>query len=312
MAVARLPHWVRKPFAENQRTREVHRILDSLSLNTVCRGAACPNRWECFSAFSLTFMVLGDVCTRRCRFCGVGKGIPAPPDPGEPTRLALAATELRLKFVVITSVTRDDLPDGGAGHFAGCITELRLLRPRPVVEVLVPDFGGDMGLCSLVLDAAPDVFSHNVETVPRLYSRIRPGADYKASLRIIEKAALHETRPLAKSGLMVGLGEREEEVMDVLRDLRNAGCQSVTIGQYLRPRLESVPVVRYVSPERFRHYEEMGNELGFGALFAGPLVRSSYRAHEIWRKINGNNHPKQELPGEPGRKELRRGEAPQA
>ena len=312
MAVARLPHWVRKPFAENQRTRAVRRILDSHSLNTVCRGAACPNRWECFSASSLTFMVLGDVCTRRCRFCGVGKGAPALPDPEEPVRLAGAARELGLRFVVVTSVTRDDLPDGGAGHFARCVEELRKLLPRPLVEVLVPDFGGDAALCALVLAAAPDVFSHNVETVPRLYSRIRPGADYAASLRIIEQAALHEARPLAKSGLMVGLGEREEEVMDVLRDLRNAGCRSVTIGQYLRPSLESVPVARYVSPETFRRYEEAGKELGFAALFAGPLVRSSYKAHEVWRKINGSDHPKQEFPGEPRGQELHRGKAPEA
>ncbi len=312
MAVARLPHWARKPFAENQRTREVHRILDSHSLNTVCRDAACPNRWECFSASSLTFMVLGGVCTRKCRFCGVGKGTPAPPDAEEPVRLARAAVELGLRFVVVTSVTRDDLPDGGAEHFARCVTELKKLRPRPVVEVLVPDFGGAAAPCSLVLGAAPDVFSHNVETVPRLYPRIRPGADYSASLRIVEQAARHEARPLAKSGLMVGLGEREEEVTDVLRDLRNAGCQSVTIGQYLRPSVGSEPVARYVTPDTFKRYEDAGNELGFAALFAGPLVRSSYKAHEIWRKINGRDHPKQELPGEPGGKELRRGEAAEA
>ncbi|MBN1503622.1 MAG: lipoyl synthase [Candidatus Eisenbacteria bacterium] len=312
MAVARLPHWVRKPFAENQKTRELQRILDSHSLNTVCRDAACPNRWECFSAGSVTFMVLGNVCTRRCRFCGVRKGVPAVPDREEPARLARAARELGLEFVVVTSVTRDDLSDGGAGHFARCVEELKRLEPRPLVEVLVPDFGGHTEHCSLVLASAPDVFSHNVETVPRLYSRIRPGADYAVSLRIIEQAARHEARPLAKSGLMVGLGETEEEVMDVLRDLSNAGCRSVTVGQYLKPSLESVPVARYVPPETFRDYEDAGRELGFAAVFAGPLVRSSYKAHEIWRKINGSDHPKQEFPGEPSHKELRRGEAPEA
>jgi lipoic acid synthetase len=305
MAVARLPDWARKSFAENEQTRELRRLLDSLSLRTVCESAACPNRWECFSALSLTFMILGDRCTRRCSFCGVSKGNPLRPDGEEPSRIARAASALALQFVVITSVTRDDLEDGGAIHFSRCIAELDGLESRPGVEVLVPDFGGSTGACSLVLDAGPDVFSHNVETVPRLYSRVRPGADYFASLRIIEKAASHRARPVVKSGLMLGLGENEKEVIDVFRDLRNSGCDSVTVGQYLRPSLECTPVAEYISPERFGYFEQVGSELGFSALYAGPLIRSSYRAYQIWRKVNGNHHSKQEFFGEPGNQELR-------
>jgi lipoyl synthase len=290
MAFARLPLWVRKPFAENNTTREVDHLLEALELRTVCRSARCPNRWDCYSSLSLTFIILGTVCTRRCGFCCVSKGKPEGIDAKEPFDLAQAARKLGLSFVVLTSVTRDDLPDGGASHFARCIEELRRIETRPRIEVLVPDFKGDVHLCLLVLEAHPDVFSHNVETVPRLYAEVRPGADYVGSLKIIEAAALRASeRVIIKSGLMVGLGEKEEEVMDVLRDLRNAGCQSVTIGQYLRPTLDNLPVKEYVSPERFRHYERIGRRLGFSAVNAGPLVRSSYKAFEIWRSINGNN-----------------------
>jgi len=290
MAFARLPLWVRKPFAENNTTREVDRLLETLELSTVCRSARCPNRWDCYSSLSLTFIILGTVCTRRCGFCSVSKGEPETIDAQEPFHLAQAARKLGLSFVVLTSVTRDDLPDGGAAHFARCIEELRGIETRPGIEVLVPDFKGDFQLCLLVLEAHPDVFSHNVETVPRLYAAVRPGADYVSSLKVIEAAALHASeRAIIKSGLMVGLGEKEEEVMNVLRDLRNAGCQSVTIGQYLRPTLDNLPVKEYVSPERFRHYEQTGRRLGFSAVKAGPLVRSSYKAFEIWRSVNGNN-----------------------
>jgi lipoic acid synthetase len=296
MAVARLPLWVRKPFAENSTTREVDHLLETLELDTVCRSARCPNRWECYSSHSLTFMILGTVCTRRCGFCSVSKGEPESVDVQEPFRLAQAAMELGLDFVVLTSVTRDDLSDGGASHFARCVEELRRIKTRPGVEVLVPDFRGEVQLCALVLETHPDVFSHNVETVPRLYPKVRPGADYSVSLKLIETAALHASNKIiVKSGLMVGLGEKEKEVIDVLGDLRNAGCLSVTIGQYLRPTLDSLPVEEYVSPERFRHYEDTGRRLGFGAVYAGPLVRSSYRAFEIWRSVNGNHDSKQEF-----------------
>ncbi|MCX5800533.1 MAG: lipoyl synthase [Candidatus Eisenbacteria bacterium] len=293
MAVARLPLWARKPFAENNATREVDRLLETLGLNTVCRSARCPNRWECYSLPSLTFIILGTVCTRKCGFCGVSKGEPGSVDAREPFRLAQAARKLRLDFVVLTSVTRDDLSDGGASHFARCVEELRGIETGPGVEVLVPDFGGESRFCLLVLEARPDVFSHNVETIPRLYPTVRPGADYSVSLKLIETAALRASGSVVvKSGFMVGLGEKEEEVMDVLRDLRNAGCRSVTIGQYLRPTLRSLPVREYVSPERFRHYEETGKRLGFDAVYAGPLVRSSYKAFEIWRNVNGDHDSK--------------------
>ncbi|KPJ59160.1 MAG: hypothetical protein AMJ46_12310 [Latescibacteria bacterium DG_63] len=290
---------MKKPFIENSTTREVSRLLETFELNTVCKSARCPNRWDCFSSHSVTFMILGTMCTRRCRFCGVSKGKPEDVDSGEPLRLYRAAQAMELRFVTITSVTRDDLPDGGASHFASCIREVRGLEPRPGIEVLVPDFGGETSLCSLVLEASPDVFSHNVETVPRLYQTVRPGADYSASLRILKTAACHSSRVVVKSGLMVGLGEQEEEVISVLRDLRDVGCQAVTIGQYLRPALECLPVTEYVHPERFQFYEETGKRLGFRELYAGPLVRSSYRAFEMWRRVNGDHYTKQEFHREP-------------
>jgi len=290
MAVARLPLWVRKPLSENEKTRALDRLLQNFRLNTVCKSARCPNRCECYSSSCLTFMILGTVCTRRCRFCGVSKGSPSLVDNDEPVRLARAAEELGLRFVVITSVTRDDLPDGGASHFARCVQELKIIKTKPRIEVLVPDFKGETEFCSLVLETRPDVFSHNVETVPRLYSSVRPGADYEVSLKLIETAAAGAPSDVVvKSGLMLGLGETEKEVMRVLGDLKNAGCRSVTIGQYLRPTLDSLPVKEYVSPERFRHYEEIGRRLGFGAVYAGPLVRSSHRAFDIWRNVNGNH-----------------------
>jgi lipoic acid synthetase len=300
MALARLPLWVKKPFTENSTTHEVRRLLETFELNTVCKSARCPNRWDCYSSFSVTFMILGTTCTRRCRFCSVSKGEPQAVDGGEPRRLSLAAREMGLKFVTLTSVTRDDLPDGGASHFASCINELAKLGSRPGVEVLVPDFGGKTLLCSLVLDASPDVFSHNVETVPRLYPSVRPGAGYLASLKILETAARHSSQVVVKSGLMVGLGEREEEVISVLRDLRDVGCQAVTIGQYLRPALKCLPVTEYLHPGRFRFYEETGKRLGLCALNAGPLVRSSYRAFEMWRRVNGDHYSEQEFHSEPG------------
>ncbi|UCF78612.1 MAG: lipoyl synthase [Candidatus Eiseniibacteriota bacterium] len=300
MAFARLPLWVKKPLTENSTTRDVRRLLGALELNTVCQSAGCPNRWECYSSLSVTFMILGTNCTRYCRFCGVSKGPPQEVDSGEPSRLSAAAGRMGLDFVVITSVTRDDLPDGGASHFARCIQELRKLQPKPGVEVLVPDFGGRSELCSLVLEASPDVFSHNVETVPRLYPAVRPGADYVTSLKILETAARHPSGSVVKSGFMLGLGETEEEVTSVLRDLNDAGCQAVTVGQYLRPSLDCLPVAEYVPPARFRSYEEAGKRLGLCALYAGPLVRSSYRAFEMWRRVNGDHYSKQELHSEPG------------
>ena len=313
MAFARLPLWVRKPFAENDTTREVDHLLETLGLSTVCKSARCPNRWDCYSSRCLTFMILGTICTRRCGFCSVSKGKPESVDVQEPSRLAQAARELGIGFVVLTSVTRDDLSDGGASHFARCVEELRKIETRPGVEVLVPDFNGEIRFCLLVLEAHPDVFSHNVETVPRLYPTVRPGADYLVSLKLIETAALHASDEImVKSGLMVGLGEKEEEVIHVLKDLRNAGCRSVTIGQYLRPTLDGLPVQEYDSPERFRHYEETGRRLGFGAVYAGPLVRSSYRAFEIWRSVNGNHDSKQEFHCKSRNQELRRGETIQA
>jgi lipoic acid synthetase len=225
---------------------------------------------------------MGDVCTRRCRFCGVQKGIPAGLDNDEPRRIALAASAMNLRHIVITSVTRDDLPDGGAGHFAATILACRTTMPESTVEVLVPDFNGDTESLDAVLAARPDVLNHNIETVPRLYETIRPGARYGRSLKLLNHAAQHSMT--AKSGIMAGLGESEEEVADVLNDLRLAGCSIVTIGQYLQPSDAQVPAAAYVSPEQFEKYERIGRDMGFAAIVSGPLVRSSYRAGELCAK----------------------------
>ncbi|MFH0778277.1 MAG: lipoyl synthase [Candidatus Eisenbacteria bacterium] len=308
MALARLPLSARKPFFENDETRAIRSLLETLGLRTVCKSARCPNRSECYSSRALTFMILGDTCTRNCRFCSVAKGVPENVEPAEPSRIAHAARTLGLEFVTATSVTRDDLADGGAAHFVACVVEIRRTFALLGIEVLVPDFGGDTSLSSLVLDAGPDVFCHNVETVPRLYRDVRPGASYVRSLRILEAASRHSSRVVVKSGLMVGLGETEEEVIATLRDLRNVGCRSVTIGQYLRPARECLPVSEYVPPERLSAYEETCRGLGFGAAQVGTFVRSSYKAREMWRKINGNHYSKQEFHCDAGRKELHRGE----
>jgi lipoic acid synthetase len=253
-------------------------------LHTVCQEANCPNIGECFARGTATFMILGDICTRCCRFCAVAHGIPEPPDPGEPQRLADAALQLKLKHVVITSVTRDDLPDGGATHFAACINALRELKPAPSVEVLVPDFGGDTDAADIVLKALPEVFNHNIETVPRLYADVRPQADYARSIAVLAYAREHsqDVKMLVKSGLMVGLGEEFDEVIVALGDLRAAGVDVVTIGQYLRPTLgeRHIEMVRFVEPAEFEAYADAARDMGFAGVASSPLVRSSYHADE--------------------------------
>jgi lipoic acid synthetase len=254
-------------------------------LHTVCQEANCPNIGECFARGTATFMILGGICTRCCRFCAVAHGIPEPLDPGEPARLADAASALKLKHVVITSVTRDDLLDSGAAHFAACIKALRALKPAPNVEVLVPDFGGDMGAADIVLAARPEVFNHNIETVPRLYADVRPQADYARSIAVLAHArdyAAFHSNILVKSGLMVGLGEEFDEVIVALGDLREAGVDIVTIGQYLRPTLgeRHIEMVRYVEPAEFEGYADAARGMGFTGVASSPLVRSSYHADE--------------------------------
>ncbi len=254
-------------------------VLRDLRLHTVCEEAHCPNICDCFHRRTATFLVLGKRCTRGCRFCAVKTGKPEPLDAREPDRVAEAARRLRLSCVILTSVTRDDLTDGGAAHFAACIRAIRRALPRAAVEVLVPDFGGAAPAVRTVAMAGPDVFGHNVETVPRLYTRVRPGAGYRRSLRVLEAAAA--AGRTVKSGLMLGLGETAEEVEGALKDLRQVGCSVVTLGQYLRPSERALPVERFVPPAEFDAFRALALSLGFSGVAAGPLVRSSYRAHEL-------------------------------
>lgn len=277
----RLPAWLRKPETAFVALHEIKRELRRLELHTVCESARCPNIHECFRRGTATFMILGDRCTRGCGFCAVPKARhPAPPDPNEPAHVAQMARAMNLRHVVVTSVNRDDLPDGGAGHFAETIRAIRAALPAATIEVLTPDFLGDLDAVTTVLEARPDVFNHNVETVPRLYPRVRPQARYERSLAVLEFAA-RNAGTLVKSGLMVGLGERCEEVEEVLRDLCRCGVSIVTIGQYLQPTRRNLPVAEYVPPERFEAYRETGLRLGFRAVFSGPFVRSSYMAELV-------------------------------
>ena len=257
-------------------TAEVRKLLARLGLRTVCQDAHCPNLVECFSSRTAAFMILGGVCTRDCRFCAIPHGRPQPPDEGEPARLAEAARRLGLGHVVVTSVTRDDLPDGGAAHFAATIRAIHGASDA-LVEVLTPDFGGSTELVDVVLAAGPEVFNHNVETAPRLYARVRPQAEFDRSLSVLEHAARRGSAA-TKSGLMVGLGETREEVREVIRRLAGAGVDILTIGQYLAPTRGHVAVERYVRPEEYAEYERFAAECGIGAVAAGPFVRSSYRA----------------------------------
>lgn len=276
-----MPRWLVRPMASPGRNAEVEGLLDELRLNTVCRSAKCPNRGECFASGTATFLIMGEACTRGCRFCAVDTASPAPLDPGEPARVGEAARRMGLSHVVVTTVTRDDLPDGGAAHFVAVIEAVRDAAPSARVEVLTSDFGGQMDAVDTVAAARPDVFNHNVETVPRLYAEVRPGADYRRSLDVL--ARVHVTQPdlPTKSGLMVGLGETRQEVVDVLRDLRAHGVDIVTIGQYLRPSARHLPVTEFVELSAFKWYAEQAREIGFPGVAASPFVRSSYHAGEL-------------------------------
>ncbi len=277
------PAWLRRRLPVGGNCAQTRQILRQNRLCTVCEAARCPNRWECFSRRTATFMIMGERCTRNCRFCAVPHGSPAPLDSREPGRVADAARKMELEHVVVTSVTRDDLPDKGAGCFAETIREIRRQLPRASVEVLVPDFCGSKTLLRQVLDAGPDVFNHNIETVSALYERVRPEADYRRSLDVLaEAAALRPDIPI-KSGIMLGLGEHPEAVARSLADLLAADCSMLTMGQYLQPTREHLPVVRYVRPEIFEDWRQYALDAGFAAVAAGPLVRSSYRAREMFR-----------------------------
>ncbi len=275
----RKPDWIRVRMPASPEVDRIKRILRKNNLASVCEEASCPNLGECFSGGTATFMVMGEICTRRCPFCDVGHGKPNPLDPDEPRHLAEAIAEMALKYVVITSVDRDDLRDGGAEHFAECIRQARRLSPQLQVEILTPDFRGrkDIALEILAKDA-PDVFNHNLETVPRLYRQSRPGANYKWSLQLLKEYKTLRPDIKTKSGLMVGLGETKEEIFAVMEDMREYDIDMLTIGQYLQPSKEHLPVSRYVTPEEFDEYTQRANELGFTHAACGPLVRSSYHA----------------------------------
>ena len=274
------PDWlrVRAPGSENY--HRLKGLLRGLGLHTVCEEANCPNIGECWHHGTATFMILGDTCTRSCGYCNVTHGRPAPADADEPAKVAGAVHVMGLDYVVITSVDRDDLDDCGAGHFAQTIRETRARTPACRIEVLIPDFKGEEAPLRTVLDARPDVLNHNIETVPRLYRTTRPGGRYDRALQLLDRARTYAPDIPTKSGLMVGLGEEWEEIVQTLADLRAAGCRIVTIGQYLRPSLANVPMARYYTPAEFAELKRIGLDLGFGHVESGPLVRSSYHAHE--------------------------------
>lgn len=272
----RLPPWFRIRLSTNKRASRVRRLIQDHNLHTVCRSAACPNQTECWNAGTATFMILGNVCTRGCRFCNVPKGTPQGLDRDEPRRVAHAVAELKLNYAVVTSVTRDDLADGGAAIFAETIREIKKLNPECKVEVLIPDFQGSESALRTVLEADPDVLNHNIETVPSLYPQVRPQADYQRSLELLAYA--HTNARATKSGLMVGLGESADEVRTTIKDLRNAGCDILTVGQYLQPGKKLLPVKRYYSPDEFGDLQRESIAIGFRHVVSGPMVRSSYHA----------------------------------
>jgi lipoic acid synthetase len=284
----RKPAWLLKGIEHSDEKHEVNRILKNLELNTVCRSARCPNLSECYRHKRATFLILGSRCTRACTFCSVEKGKPGEfiaPEKDEPDRIVRAVKALGLEYVVITSVTRDDLSDGGAGQFALTIRKLRGLDFDVQIEVLTPDFQGNESAIDNVAQAGPDVYNHNIETVPRLYSKIRPGADYKRSLSLMRYVDKKFPRIFLKSGFMLGMGEKKEEVLQVLSDLKEAGCSAVTIGQYLRPGHWNIPVHEYITPQTFELYEQEAKRIGFSYVASGPYVRSSYMAHEGYRNM---------------------------
>lgn len=277
----RKPAWIRARHHGTPEVQRIKRILREHDLHTVCEEASCPNLGECFGKGTATFMIMGDICTRRCPFCDVAHGRPNPLDPEEPVKLARTIAALGLRYVVVTSVDRDDLRDGGAGHFAECIRQIRAHTPSTRIEVLVPDFRGRMDpALAIFRDTPPDVFNHNLETVPRLYRMARPGSDYQWSLDLLARfKAMHPQVP-TKSGLMVGLGETREELIEVMRDLRAHDVDMLTIGQYLQPSRHHLPVARYLHPDEFEELRQIGESLGFAHVASGPMVRSSYHADE--------------------------------
>jgi lipoic acid synthetase len=278
------PDWLRIRLGDPTNQNHLLKLIQGLNLHTVCQEARCPNIFECWSDRTATFMLGGDICTRHCGFCAVGKGAPEALDTDEPRHVAEAVQHLNLAHTVITSVNRDDLPDGGAAHWAATIREVRALNPECKIEVLIPDFNGDEAALNTVLDAEPDVLNHNTETIARLYRRVRPDADYHQSLTLLRRAAARrdvaQPEMLTKSGIMVGLGEEFDEVVELMKDLRSVSCDIMTIGQYLQPHARRLPVERYVTPEEFERWRDIGMAMGFKHVQSSPLTRSSYHARE--------------------------------
>ncbi len=289
MAVKRKPEWLRIDMSKGRSLDYVEDMLKKYSLNTVCEEANCPNRMECFSRKTATFMILGKECSRNCKFCNVSHGTLEKVNPKEPENLANAAVEMGLKHVVVTTVTRDDLPDGGAGHFAKVVNAIRAKDSSITIEVLISDLKGQREAIKTVVDSKPEIINHNVETVPRLYSEIRPMAIYQRSLDVLRLVKEMDDTILTKSGVMVGLGEKEEEVIEVMKDLRNIDCDFLTIGQYLAPSEKHYPVIEYVKPETFKKYEIEAKELGFKFVASGPFVRSSYKAADAMDAVGAKN-----------------------
>lgn len=291
----RLPAWFKIRLSTTEQSAVVRNVVQEKKLHTVCKSAACPNRTECWNSGTATFMILGNICTRGCRFCNVPQGRPEGLDHDEPGRVAEAVAALGLRYAVITSVTRDDLPDGGAGIFAAAIQAIRSASPDCGVEVLIPDFQGSEPALTTVLAAKPDILNHNLETVPSLYARVRPNADYHRSLELLERGAA--SGALTKTGLMLGLGESVEEILDVMRDVRGAGCSILTLGQYLQPGTRHIPVEKYYHPDEFEELRQQALSIGLKHVVAGPLVRSSYHASETFGGCHGKWKGKEEREG---------------
>ncbi len=277
------PVWLRRKIPDPEAFARMRNLLSRHNLNTVCQGARCPNQGECFEGGTATFLILGNTCTRHCTFCAIpSQERPPAPDPGEPVRIARAAAELNLKHVVITSVTRDDLSDGGAFHFAETVRAVREGNPEITTEVLIPDFQGSRSALETVLESGPDILNHNLETVPRLYPEVRPQADYRRSLELLDIVKGIDSGMTTKSGLMLGLGENRGEVLEAMSDLRKVSCDLLTLGQYLQPSGRHHPVIRYVPPQEFEELARAGEKMGFKAVFSAPLVRSSFHAREMF------------------------------
>ena len=276
------PPWLTRRLPSGPEYEKIRGLINRGRLHTVCQEAKCPNIWECFSNRTATFLILGDRCTRNCRFCAVAHNPVEPPDPAEPIRVAQSVEKLGLAYVVVTSVTRDDLPDGGAGHFAKTIREIHRRIPEAVIEVLIPDFKGDAEALRTVLEARPQVLNHNIETVPRLYAAVRPGAVYARSLELLGRVGTIDASIPTKSGLMLGLGETTAEIRQTLQDLLDAECRMLTMGQYLQPSKDHLPVARFVPPAEFDQWQKTAFQMGFSEVASGPFVRSSYHAKELF------------------------------